>query len=252
MMASLRREEITLPAAGLAFYALVSLVPFVILVLWLTGLVVGTDRVREVGENMARLAPAKLGIDKAFTRVADLGAGLGLGAVVGLLWPASSYGAGLVRAFDRLSPRHERRMRGLRGRWLSVALVGLVPALALAALVAVYLGSRLLGTSGTAARIGGWLLAPLFGFGAAALMLGTIYRLFTPERLPWRAVARGALTAAVSIALLSLAYVVYLRVGADFASRYASSSLAAVILLAFWLYLANALVLVGYTAALEA
>jgi uncharacterized BrkB/YihY/UPF0761 family membrane protein len=143
-------------------------------------------------------------------------------------------------------------MRGLRGRWLSIALVGLVPALALAALVAVYLGSRLLGTSGTAARIGGWLLAPLFGFGAAALMLGTIYRLFTPERLPWRAVARGALTAAVSIALLSLAYVVYLRVGADFASRYASSSLAAVILLAFWLYLANALVLVGYTAALEA
>ena len=62
---------------------------------------------------------------------------------------------------------------------------------------------------------------------------------------------RGALTAAVAIALLSLAYVVYLRVGADFARRYASSSLAAVILLAFWLYLANAMVLVGYTAALE-
>src|SRR5207237_6588288 len=104
VVSSLRREEITLPAAGLAFYALVSLVPFVILVLWLTGLVVGTDRVREVGEQMARLAPARLGIDKAFTRAADLGAALGLGAVAGLLWPASSYGAGLVRPCDRLSP----------------------------------------------------------------------------------------------------------------------------------------------------
>ena len=66
-----------------------------------------------------------------------------------------------------------------------------------------------------------------------------------------RAVIRGTVTAAGSIALLTLAFVVYLRVGADFTTRYATSGLAAIVLFAGWLFLANALVLIGYTAALE-
>jgi membrane protein len=250
-MASLRREEITLPAAGLAFYALVSLVPFVVLALWLTGLVVGEDRVLQVGHDMARLAPAKLGVDKFFTGVANLGGGLGLGAVLSLLWPATSYGAGLVRAFDRLSGERDRRMRPLRGRWLAFALVGTVPLLGLAGLIASYLGTRVLGESGSVARVGGLALAAVFGFLSAAVIVGLIYRLFTPERLAWSAIVRGTLTAAVSISLLSVGYVVYLRLWADFARSYATSGLAALVLLAFWLYLANAMVLVGYTAALE-
>src|SRR5207302_3532506 len=44
----LRSDDILLPAAGLSFYALVSVVPFVILALWLTGLVVGAERVKAV------------------------------------------------------------------------------------------------------------------------------------------------------------------------------------------------------------
>ena len=142
-------------------------------------------------------------------------------------------------------------MRGVRGRWLTFALVGTVPALAFAGLIASYLGTQVLGSSGTLARVFGWVLAAVFGFGSAGLMLGLIYRLFTPVRLSWRAVIRGTVTAAGSIALLTLAFVVYLRVGADFTTRYATSGLAAIVLFAGWLFLANALVLIGYTAALE-
>jgi len=52
--------------------------------------------------------------------------------------------------------------------------------------------------------------------------------------------------AAVGVTVLSLVYAAYLRFGADFGSRYVSSGLAAVVLLAVWLFLANGLLLVGY------
>jgi membrane protein len=247
----LRSDDILLPAAGLSFYALVSVVPFVILALWLTGLVVGPDKVKTVGEHMARVAPSKLGIDKFFARVADLGSGIGIGAVVTLLWPATSYGSGLVRSFDRLTPGRKRQLQGLRGRSLSFVLVGVIPALALAGLLASYLGTQVLGTTGTAARFGGWVLAAVFGFGSAAVMVGLIYRLFTPTQIEWAKIWRGTLTAALGISLVTLAYVVYIRVGADFTTRYATSGLAALVLLALWLFLANAMLLIGYEAALE-
>jgi hypothetical protein len=49
--------------------------------------------------------------------------------------------------------------------------------------------------------------------------------------------------------VLSLGYVVFLNVGADFERRYATSGLAAIVLLALVLFLANALMLVGYEVA---
>ena len=50
--------------------------------------------------------------------------------------------------------------------------------------------------------------------------------------------------------MVSIGYVVYLRLGADFEERYGSSAFAAVILLGLWLYLANGALIVGYKTAL--
>ncbi len=55
-----------------------------------------------------------------------------------------------------------------------------------------------------------------------------------------------AAVAAGSISVLSLAYVEIVDSGTDFERRYATSGLTAIILLALWLFLANALMLVGY------
>lgn len=52
-----------------------------------------------------------------------------------------------------------------------------------------------------------------------------------------------------AISVLSVAYVAYLRLGANFESRYASDALAAVVLLGLWLFAANTTSLVGYRAA---
>jgi hypothetical protein len=49
--------------------------------------------------------------------------------------------------------------------------------------------------------------------------------------------------------VLSVAYVAFLRLGANFERRYASDALAAVVLLGLWLFAANTALLVGYRAA---
>lgn len=57
--------------------------------------------------------------------------------------------------------------------------------------------------------------------------------------------------AAVGVAVLSLVLVLYVNLGANFADHYVSSGLAAVVLTAVWLFLSNALLLVGFKAAQE-
>ena len=246
----LRSEDVSLLSAGLSFYALVSVVPFAVLVLWLVSLITGKARVREVAEQLARHLPAKLGVDNALQRVADLGVGLGVGALAALIWPASAYGAGLRRSFARLADDKDEDVKGLHGRGLALGLVGVVPALALTGLVAAYLGTAVVGDGG-AALVAGWVLALAFGFAASAASVAVIYRLFAPISLGWRSIARGASAAGGAISVVSLAYVIFLNSGVDFERRYATSGLCAVVLLAFWLFMTNALILVGFQIAQE-
>ena len=245
MVRRLRSEDVFLLAAALAFYSLVSVVPFSMLVLWLVSLVTGKAQVHDVAERFAHLMPAQLGIDRALRRVADLGLGLGLGALAALVWPATAYGAGLRRALARLCHSREEA-RGLRGRALAVGLLGLVVAgLLVMALLAAYIGTTLLG-HGVVALVLGWVLALVFGFVGAALAVTAIYRLFAPTTPPWRSTLRGAATASGAISVLSLGYAVFLNLGVDFQRRYATSGLSAIVLLAVWLFLTNALILVGF------
>lgn len=243
-MEHLLEEDVLLLAAGLAFYGLVSVAPLVVLGCWLTSLVLGDEQVRQTGEGLARLTPGKMGVDKVFVRVAETGSGLGLWALAGAVWPATAYGAGLVRAFDRLS-HDPRPLPGLRGRALAVMLIAALPAVVLAALALGMVGPRLLG-EGLLLAVLGWALGLGLGFLTLAVMSGLIYRLFTPDDVGWRDVARGAVLAAGTVSVVSLGYVLFLRLGTNFEQRYAASGLAAVVLLGVWLFLANALLLVGY------
>jgi membrane protein len=246
----LRGEDVFLLSAGLAFYALVSVVPFTILVLWIVSVVTDEARVHEIADQLARMLPAKLGVESALERVADVGATLGIGALAGLIWPATAYGSGLRRSFSRLANDTAEDGKGIRGRALALGLLGVLPALVLASLVTAYLGSTLVGDRGVA-RVAGWLLALAFGFLGSVVAVALIYRIFAPRSLGWRGIVRGATSAGGAIALVSVGYVIFLNIGADFENRYATSGLAAVVLLAFWLFMANALILVGFQLAQE-
>ena len=243
-----READLLLFAGGLAFYGLISLAPFVVIGFWIAGGIVGEDGLEELGERLDDIAPGGADISQIVTTLAEVGTGVGIGALLAALWPATAYGSGLVRAFDRISHRPDRSAQGLRGRAKALLFVVLLPMFLLGALGASYFGSTLFDNGGFFVVLG-WVLALLLGFAGGFVMLGVIYLVFGPDQLPLEAAAQGAAAASGAIAVMSLGYIVYLGQGADFEERVAGTGLAAVVLLALWLYLTNIILLTGYSLA---
>jgi len=248
-VAEARADDAFLYAAALAFFGLISVAPLVVVALWVTTLLVGEAQVQDVGDDLARLAPPALGVDRALERVAELGTTVGLVAVAAALWPASAYGAALVRVLDRLDG--ERSSTGLRSRGATVLLIGLVPVMVLGSLAAGYLGAAALGDTGVEIMIG-LVLALALSFTATVATVAVIFKVLPQHPPGWPATIRGAVVAAGGIATLSVAYVAYLRLAANFEQRYASDALAAVVLLGVWLFASNVALLLGYRTARRA
>jgi YihY family inner membrane protein len=235
-------------SAALGFYGIVSVIPLTIVAMWIVSLVLGDQRTHHLAQDLRRYMPKSIGADQALERVADLGARLGVVSLITALWPATAYGSGLERAFDRLSPRADRRLEGLRGRGLFFLVI--LPLFIVGSLAGSFAGTKALGSSG-APRIVGYAIALGTGFVVTAAALILIYRMFPPVRLRWGQILRATLTAAAGISVLSLILVLIITLGANFQAHYATSGLAGIVLLALWLFLSNALVLVGYRLALE-
>ena len=247
-VASARTDDVFLYSAALAFYGLVSVAPLIVLGLWVTAILVGDDQVHRVAAQLDRIAPRALGADDALERVADLGARAGLVAMVAALWPATAYGSGLVRVFDRITAGQRENRQGLPRRGLALALVAIVPVLVLAGLLAAFLGAALLGDSPADTAVG-LALAVVFGFVATGAAIVLIYKVLPKSPPNWASTLRGTGVAALGISLLSVGYVAYLRLGTDFEQRYAPDAVAAVVLLGLWLFSANVILLVGYKVA---
>jgi membrane protein len=243
-----RGDDILLFSAGLAFYALISVVPLAIFCLWVVSLLLGDDRVREIAQQISRSAPEGLRAGQFFQRVAELGVSLGVPALVTGLWPATSYGAGLRRAFERLSKRDKKELKGLRGRGL--VLIVLLPVFVVGTLVASFAGTVFLGESAALQAVG-YVAALATGSLAAALSVALIYRIFPADRLGARSIWRGTLFAATSISLLSVLFTLFLNLGANAEEHFATSGMATIVLAGLWLFLANALLLVGFKIAQE-
>ena len=244
-----RRDDILLLSGALGFYALVSLVPLVILALWVTGLMVSEDRIHQFADGLTEAAPADIGIGSAVQGVAEQGSRLGVVAALLALWPATAYGSGLAQAFKHITPRPDRRRSGFRGRGLAV--VVLFPVFVLGSILASFVGTKLLEDARAGAVLGP-VVALGTAFAIAAMAIAVIYKIFPPETLKWDAVLKATTFSSAGVSLLSLAFVLYVSLGADFEQRYATSWMGVVILIAAWLYVANVLLLVGYKIALEA
>lgn len=244
-----RDQDLVLYASGLAFYALVSIAPLLIVVIWLTSVLVGDDQIAAMARRVQRVAPEGLGAHSALREVAKAGTSAGIPAVVGGLWPATAYGAGVARAFLHLSPSDRSRLKGLRGRGL--ALMGLLPLFVVGGLVGSFVGNTLVGDGGVA-RVLGWGAALITGFVGVFGAILLLYKVFPPDPMGWRAAVRGAAVASAGISVLSLLYTIYMSAGADFSERYATAGIAGLVLLALWLFLSNILLLVGFQFALEA
>jgi hypothetical protein len=174
-----------------------------------------------------------------------VGPRLGIAAFAAALIPATSYGDGLVRALDRIAER-DRRAKGLRGRGLALVFVATLPPVVMGELGAVAVLPGALGFTGrfNLVSVG---VAFAVGWLSASLLVGVLYRAFSPRPIGIGALALGAALTGSFLAGMSLTWLFLLRFGVDVGIAFGDSDLlGTVVVAAVYLYLVQVVLLGGY------
>jgi len=230
-------RNLTYLAAGLAFYAFVSLIPLILLAVAVASFVGGEALAgRVTGMLSQQLSSAgQDGVTEALTKTAGRGAASVVG-FLGLVWSALKLFRGLDYAFDELYPGEIESSLAEQLRNGFVVIAGI--ALAIGLVVAVSVALSFLP-----------LEIPLINVFASLLLTAVlglaflpIYYVLPPVDVSIREVLPGAAVAAGGWVLLQLGFRVY----AASASRFgAYGMIGAVLLFVTWLYFASIVVLLG-------
>ncbi|WP_084504335.1 YhjD/YihY/BrkB family envelope integrity protein [Actinoplanes sp. N902-109] len=243
----LRGRDLALHAAAVTFYAGIAVVPVALLAIWLTGLVAGADRVRELTGHTIAALPDAIGAPQALARLIDAGLHLTPALALASLLPATFYGEGLRRAFVSLREPGESLV-GWRGRLLWLPLLAAAPALLLSLFLALPV------TSGLWVRGGWWsVLGVVLSFLAAWLVLTPVviwvYRGVAPGRPEWLStVLVGSFTAA-NISGFLHGFVLFCSLPLDLGVPFGNfTEIGGMVAVGLWLYLFHVIILAGYAA----
>ena len=244
-------DRVNILAAGIAFYALLSVFPAIAAIISLWALVFDPqDMARQISELARYLPPEAAGlIEKQAREIGDntpTGLSLtALGSLAVALFVASKGVRGLIIALNLVYGEEERR--SLPGRLLVIATLTLgliVLTLVTIAVVAVFpLAIGLLGLEGTPA-----LLAGLLRWSALLLLMmlviAVLYRFAPYRRSPrWEWVSVGTVTATLLWLAGSAGLSLYVGRMATLSELY--GSLGAVVVLMLWFWLSAFVVLLG-------
>jgi membrane protein len=247
----LRRHDLFLLAAGLTFYAAIAVVPLLLIAVWVAGLVLGQDTVARLGAQLGGYLPDRMGLRDGLIGLVEVGARLGPGSLLAALLPATTYGEGLARVFDRLSGRDGARSPGLRGRLKSLGLLATLPLVVLLGLFGVAVLPGALGL-GQGARLLGLYATFWLGWIGSSFVLAVVYRAYGERALGPRALCWGALATGSFLTGMSLGWVLFLRFETAIGRAYGGSmAVATGVLAVLYLFLVQLVVLAGYALTLE-
>src|SRR5829696_9800854 len=247
---SLRGHDLALYAAGVTFYAGIALVPTVLIAVWLTGRVVGAERVAELGRSLATALPDPLGAPEVARATVLAGLRLPLAVALAVLIPASLYGEGLRRAFVSLTDARDTLI-GWRGRLLVLPLFVTAPVLLLAVLLVSPTVARLFGEGGASVLLA-VVLAFLTDWVVLWVTLTWVYRFVSPRRPGWLASVWGGAVTGSFIAGFVQGFVLFLSLPLDLGLPFGGfTQIGAVVAVGLWLYLLHILVLVGFAMTLR-
>jgi membrane protein len=247
-----REHNLTLVAAGVAFYAFLAFVPALIAFISLYGLVADPEDVTQQVQDVASALPQEVQDFLVFQLTSIINAntaGVSVTLVVAIalaLWSASGGMAALVTGIHVAHERDEPKSFAVkRGKALLLTL-GAMVFLGIVVFVIAALPPLLadwgLGTAGRVAF--GVLRWPVLAF-VMIVGIGLLYRLSgTGRTRGWLGVVTpGAVVAMIGWLLVSALFAVYTGNFSSYSETY--GALASIVVLLLWLWLSSLLVLVG-------
>lgn len=246
-----KRDNVPLLGAGVAFFALLALVPALVAIVSIYGLVASPADVQTQISNSLSAAPTEVRqlLEEQLTSIVESSdSGLGIGAAVGILlalWSASGGMKHLMSAVNTAYDEEETRgFLKLRGTAIVLtvgAVVGLVVAVGVIAILPAVLRASGVGSGGQLiVSIVRW---PILG-GLMLVGLAAIYR-YAPDRdePKWSWVGLGSIFAIVGFLVASLLFSFYTANFASFGETY--GSLGSIIVVMLWLMITATVILLG-------
>ncbi|MGH3942691.1 MAG: YihY/virulence factor BrkB family protein [Pseudonocardiaceae bacterium] len=246
-----QKDNISLLAAGVAFFAFLALFPALIALVLLVGIVTDPAQITQQVQSFTAELPQEsqqLISQQLEAITAGNEGALTVGLVISLLlalWSASSGTSNLMAAVNIAYEEQEKRgflkLRGIALLLTLGAIVFLVLTLALIAVVPVVLNALSLGIMGTIfAQVLRWVLL----LALVVVGLAVLYRV-APDRAPakFRWVTLGSLVAALLWLIGSAGFSLYVTLFGNYNKTY--GALAGVIVLLLWLFLTSYIVLLG-------
>lgn len=249
-------HNLTLVAAGIAFYAFLALIPALVAVVSIYGLVANPAEVTRQVNNLAGALPHEA---RAFITsqlhsiIASSGAGVTVALVVGVtvaLWSASAALVSLIRGIDLAQGRRTRRTFIAR-RGLALALTLAAAALVVVIVLLVASVPPLLASAGIS-DIGRWVLNVARWPLVAAIMvlaLATLYHVVA-GRPGFPHIGWGPIIGASLWLLASGLFALYTANFSSYSKTY--GTLASIVVVLLWLWLGALAALIGAEADAQA
>ena len=244
-------DDATHMAAGVAYYAILSLFPLMLGLIALLGMFIESESVRaQLFDFFHTHLPASTDeLEDNVEAIADLRGPLGILGILGLFWTASAIFGGITRAVNRAWDVHKDRpfyVSKLRSMAMamgvsllfltSVSLTNAIEALGNIDLPGVgrpiFLENNVINVV---------IRALPFAFSLCIFML--IYKYLPNTAVRWKYVWPGAILAAVAFEISKNLFVFYLHNFADYEKVY--GSLGSVIALLVWIYVSAFILIVG-------
>jgi membrane protein len=246
------KDNISLVAAGVAFYGFLALVPLLGATVLTYGLIANPDTVLHNVQSLAKTMPqdiAKLVGDQLLNVVKTSGGKKGLGLIAALavaLWGARNAAGSVIIALN-IAYEEEEKRGWLQVTFLSIAITAATVLLAMigaAAIATMSALNRLLPATGPALMLAGQTLAYAFLAAVAAAAAATLYR-YGPsrKRAKWTWITPGSLFFALAWVVLTLGFGFYVSHFGKYNVTY--GSLGGVIIFVTWLYLSSFVLLFG-------
>ena len=251
LKSNLKHDAVGLLAAGVAFYALLALVPTLVALVSLYGLVADPSDIERTVDDLLAAAPTEVQdlVRSQLSSIVDSSAsGLRLGALVGLaaaLWSASSGMKHLMTAVNR--GYHRTETRGfVKLRVTSLALTVGLMVVGAAALLGLVIWPQTLDRDGATGVARDVLMIARWPLLAAVIVVGLaiIYRFAPDHDEPrWSWASAGAVAAAALWLLASFGFTLYTANFGSYNETY--GALGAIVVVMLWLYIGAFAVIAG-------